>query len=274
MLAADVSIALGLLFIVFFGVGLLIYLALTWQVIARRSKASTGPEVAGEKDFGWPEAFLAGVLISFLVLGVVASFLRRSPIRPEEIDLRANFLLTAFLVFLVAAVLKLRGLDIDALGGFSKTSLKRALSTGVVLLLAATPLIILAEAIAQKFFGSGSSRQEIVDLFNASQTIRQRVLIIVLAIVVAPIAEEFIFRFFIYGVMRRYVGVAFGLLFNAALFAAAHNHWPSALPLFALGVCFTLAYEWSGSILVSMSMHALFNSVQLVLLAFPSLPEQ
>ncbi len=99
-------------------------------------------------------------------------------------------------------------------------------------------------------------------------------MIIVLAVVVAPISEEFIFRFFIYGVLRRYAGIAVGLVFNAMLFAAAHNHLPSAAPLFVLGACFTLAYEWSGSILVSMAMHALFNAVQLTFLAFPNLYQE
>ncbi|PYL15777.1 MAG: hypothetical protein DME30_10790, partial [Verrucomicrobia bacterium] len=102
----------------------------------------------------------------------------------------------------------------------------------------------------------------------------QRVMIIVLAVVVAPISEEFIFRFFIYGVARRYFGIAVGLVINALLFAAAHTHLPSVAPLFVLGSCFTLAYEWSGSILVSMAMHSLFNSIQLILLAFPELVQQ
>jgi membrane protease YdiL (CAAX protease family) len=35
-----------------------------------------------------------------------------------------------------------------------------------------------------------------------------------------------------------------------------------------LGSCLAIAYEWSGSILVPMTMHALFNSVTLVGLAF------
>lgn len=271
MFTGATSIALGLLFVVFLGVGLLIYFALAWQV-ARRASAPIEPAVT-LKSFGLPEGFLAVLLILFLLMNIAASY-GRSPVQLTARDLVANFLFTVFIVLFVAAFLKLRGIDIESLGGFSKTSLKRALSTGVVLILAATPLILLAEAITQNFFGGGSSRQEIVDLFNTSRTLQQRVLIIILAVVVAPISEEFIFRFFIYGVVRRYFGIALGLIFNAALFAAAHNHLPSMLPLFVLGACFTLAYEWSGSILVSMSMHALFNSVQLVFLAFPSLSQQ
>ena len=230
--------------------------------------------VEPRKTFGITEASLAaGLVLWFLLISVTAS-LRRSPIQLSDRDLVLNFLLTLIIIFSVAAFLKLRGIDIDSLGGFSRTSLKRTLSTAVVLLLAATPLILLAEALTQNAFGSGSSRQEIVDLFNSSRTIGQRVGIIVLAVVVAPISEEFIFRFFLYGVARRYFGIAIGLVFNSLLFAAAHTHLPSAAPLFVLGGCFTLAYEWSGSILVSMAMHSFFNSIQLIFLAFPELFQQ
>ena len=74
--------------------------------------------------------------------------------------------------------------------------------------------------------------------------------------------------------LRRYFGRFLGLVSNALLFAAVHSHLPSFAPLFVLGSCFTLAYEWSGSILVSMTMHALFNSVSLIALAFPDLFSQ
>jgi uncharacterized protein len=277
MLAAASSIALGFALVIFLAIGLSIYLAVAWQISARRAIAASA-ETISPKTFDLPEALLAGVLIFLLSASIIASF-GRTPLALNTPELVQNFLLQNFLisfaiVLFIALFLKLRGINIDSLAGFSKTTLKRAVSTAIILLLAATPLILLAEALTQNLFGSGSSRQEIVDLFNSSRTLQQRVMIIFLAIVVAPISEEFIFRFFIYGVVRRYFGIAIGLVFNAALFAAAHNHLPSAAPLFVLGACFTLAYEWSGSILVSMSMHALFNSVQLSLLAFPNFFQQ
>jgi membrane protease YdiL (CAAX protease family) len=46
------------------------------------------------------------------------------------------------------------------------------------------------------------------------------------------------------------------------------------VPLFVLGSCFAIAYEWSGSILVSMTMHSLFNSLTLTALAFPEIISQ
>jgi uncharacterized protein len=60
----------------------------------------------------------------------------------------------------------------------------------------------------------------------------------------------------------------------SVILAAVHAHLPSFAPLFVLGACFTLAYEWSGSLLVSMTMHAMFNSLTLVALAFPNALEQ
>jgi membrane protease YdiL (CAAX protease family) len=255
-------------------VGILVYATLIRQISARTAAPPAEAPSVPAKTFGLPEALLATGLILFLLINVTSSFQRRAPMQLSNRDLVANFLFTLFIVFFVAAFLKLRGFDLDALAGFSKTSLKRALSTAVVLLLAAMPLILFAEALTQNFLGGESSKQEIVDLFNSSRTIEQRVTIIVLAVVVAPISEEFIFRFFIYGVLRRYFGIAVGLVVNALLFAAAHSHLPSAAPLFVLGTCFTLAYEWSGSILVSMAMHALFNSTQLIFLAFPELVQQ
>ncbi len=276
MFASAFSSALGNIFIVLLVfAGLAIYLTLIRQINARRSLPTDIAAVAPPpRMFGLPEAFLAMALSLFLLLNIVVSFERSAPVHLSSGDLIANFLLSLFVVVLIAAVLKLRGIDIDAVGGFSKASLKRTISTAIVLLLAAAPLIGVAEGLTQGFFGGESSKQEIVSLFNSSRTIQERVMIIVLAVVVAPISEEFLFRFFIYGVLRRYFGVAVGLIFNALLFAAAHTHLPSAAPLFVLGACFTLAYEWSGSILVSMAMHSLFNSAQLIFLAFPELVQK
>ncbi len=259
-------------------VGILVYATLIRQISARRLSTIEQPPSKLNR-FEWPEGVFASVLVSLLLLGMILS-IGHSPNlllnTPESVRnfLLGNFLIEVAPIFVIAAFLVFRGFDIESLAGLSKTSFKRVISTAIILLLAAIPLIFFAEALTRNLFGSGSSRQEIVDLFNTSRTIGQRVMIIVLAVVIAPMSEEFIFRFFLYGVLRRYFGIAVALVFNSLLFAAAHTHLPSAAPLFVLGACFTLAYEWSGSILVSMGMHALFNSTQLIFLAFPDLLRQ
>ena len=246
-----------------------IYVSLVRQISVRRSTSPNG----STRTFGLPEAVLAAALIFLLLLNISASYSNRS-VQLNARNLLENLLFTVALVLFIAVFLRLRGLDLSSLGGLFRITFLRALSTGTVLILAAYPLISIADAITQRVFGSGSSKQSIVELFSGSRTIEQRMMIIVFAVVIAPMAEEFLFRFFLYGVLKRYFGRFLGVTVNALLFAAAHTHLPSFAPLFVLGSCFTIAYEWSGSILVSMTMHALFNSLSLTVLAFPELFSQ
>jgi uncharacterized protein len=248
---------------VWFVLGLYIYAALIRQISVRIP--AVGPPTA--RTFGVPEAFVAALIMALLVLGLVKGGANATDITTE--DLINNFVLTAVVVFVLAAFLMFRGFNLDMLAGLSKVGIFRVIAMGTILLVMAYPLVLTAETIVERIFGPATTRQEVVELFSTSRTMQQRVMIIVLAVAVAPVAEELVFRFFLYGVLRRYFGVAVGLLINALLFAAVHRHLPSFAPLFILGCCFTIAYEWSGSILVPMTMHSLFNSVTLVVLALP-----
>jgi uncharacterized protein len=263
------SFVLNAFLALYFLVSVYVYISLSRQIGARKLEPSGSPARA----FGLPEAILAAALVVFLLLNISASVSRPS-VEISTRNLLANLLFTMFVVLFIAAFLQLRGFDLSSLAGFFKIGFVRVLGTGTILLLAAYPLISLANTLTQRFFGSGSSKQNIVELFSGSQTIEQRIMIIVFAVTIAPVVEEFLFRFFLYGVIKRYLGRFLGITVNALFFAAAHAHFPSFVPLFVLGSCFTIAYEWSGSILVAMTMHSLFNSVTLIALAFPELVSQ
>lgn len=271
MLFASFSTALGAVINVLFLVaGVYIYVSLLRQIAVRSSAPPLEPPPL--RTFGLAEAVVAAALVTWFLLNLVLSFYfesRRIGIREIVSDLILRIGLLLFMV----GFLRFRQLDLQALTGISKIGFWRTLGTGVVLLLAAYPLIYLADAMMQRLGGEGvnSSRQQIVDLFAGSDTIGQRIIIIFLAVVIAPISEEFIFRFFLYGVFKRYGGWFVALVLSSILFAAVHMHTPSFAALFALGCCFAIAYEWSGSILVSMTMHALFNAITLTLLAFPEI---
>ena len=248
---------------------LYVYISLIYQISARTRNALDA-DAATTRSFGLPEAILAALLIGFLFLTIGASVSQPS-IQFSARNLLANFLVTGCVVLVIVTFLQFRGFDVDSLGGFFRLNLIRTLSTGAILLFFAYPLILMSDAITQQLFGGGSSKQNIVEFFSGSRTIQQRMMIIVFAIAIAPIVEEFLFRFFIYGVLKRYFGRLLGVTFSALLFAAAHAHLPSFVPLFVLGSCFAIAYEWSGSILVAMTMHSLFNSLTLTALAFPEI---
>ena len=247
-----------------------IYSSLIRQISARSETADIA-----QRNFGLADAIVAILLSGLFLSNIVISLSSTHDITsPRMRDLLAGALLTVGLLVFLVAFLRLRGFNLSALGGFAKLSFGRVLSTGTILLFAAYPLIVVADALTRRILGEGLSKQEIIQLFNASQTLPQRITIIIMAVALAPMAEEFMFRFFLYGVLKRYFGRFVGVIINAGLFAAVHTHLPSFGPLFVLGSCLTIAYEWSGSILVSMTMHALFNALTLTLLAFPQILPQ
>lgn len=249
--------------------GLYVYLSLFRQVAVRHN----GAAALGERQLGLPEAVAAILLIGWFALSVLAaSKVEHATFQTRDLLITGAFSLAV--ISILTVLLHLRGFSVLSLGGFSRLGFGRIVSTAAVLLFAAYPLLFAADGMSRWLLGEGSSRQQIVEMFTGSETLQQRILIIVLAITIAPFAEEFIFRFFLYGVLKRYLGRGPGVLLNSLLFAAVHVHLPSLGPLFVLGGCFTLAYEWSGSILVPMTMHALFNFLSLSALAFPNLVPQ
>lgn len=94
-----------------------------------------------------------------------------------------------------------------------------------------------------------------------------------LAVVAAPIFEEFIFRGLIFGGLRRSFGVWPAAAASAAVFAIVHPPI-SVLPVFVLGFAAAVVYERTRSLLAPMLAHAAYNACMIgaqTLLA-PSVP--
>ena len=83
----------------------------------------------------------------------------------------------------------------------------------------------------------------------------------VVAIVLAPISEEIIFRGILYPTVKRLGYPRLALWGVALLFAAIHASLPIFLPLFLLAVALTLLYEKTGNLLAPIAAHALFNAL-------------
>lgn len=85
-----------------------------------------------------------------------------------------------------------------------------------------------------------------------------------LVCLIAPLAEETIFRGFIYGWLRRRLPVLPAVAVSAAVFSAAHVVLVLALPLFAVGVILALLYEYSDSLVPGAIVHGIFNLVGII----------
>ena len=96
--------------------------------------------------------------------------------------------------------------------------------------------------------------QDVVGLFLGSHSLSTRALIVVLAVVVAPVAEELLFRAGLFRFLRQRAPRWVAFLVPALIFAALHVTWQSLnglasfLPLTALAMTFSYAYERTGSL--------------------------
>jgi membrane protease YdiL (CAAX protease family) len=242
-------------------VGLLVYARLIQKVRMTGGKGST-------EGLGAPDVVL-GALLTLWFGGIIASGFAQGDIAVEQQDIIHGAILFGFLIVLIVAFLFYRGINPWRLFGFGRIQFPKAFGAAVVFLLAAYPLIGLVAALAQKFMKTEIEPQELVRFFVEAQqeaNFSSIVSTIFLGVVLAPVAEEVIFRGYLHGVTKRYAGVFAATVFNSALFAAIHLDHGALPALFVLAVCLTVAYEATGSLLVSISMHALFNLITFILL--------
>ncbi len=92
------------------------------------------------------------------------------------------------------------------------------------------------------------------------------VLLSILALAVAPVAEEIFFRGFVFGGAATRYGFMKGALASAALFSIAHVEPLKFLPLFVLGLLLAWIYHKTGALWGSMFAHLLNNATALVVI--------
>ena len=124
-------------------------------------------------------------------------------------------------------------------------------------------LIFTTDAFCQ-FFHINIGEQPIVDLFRNTHSPALKIILLLFALSVAPVFEEFLFRGFAYPALKQRFGLWRALLLVSLVFALSHFHAPSFLPLFVFAFGLGLAYELTGSLLAPITMHALFNATMIL----------
>lgn len=111
---------------------------------------------------------------------------------------------------------------------------------------------------------SGDGTQDTVMLFQESDDWGVLVVMSLLAVVVAPVTEEVIFRGYLYPAARHFSGRWPAALFSALVFAAAHSNVLALLPLLVLALVLVFVYGLTRSIWAPIACHAIFNGATVV----------
>jgi len=151
-----------------------------------------------------------------------------------------------------------------------------------------TAVIILTMFIGEHIWGREYQMQQHQQLTMIAEypQLPLRIMIFVVAVVIASLFEEMIFRGLFQTTIRSYFEARFwsptaqgipqearvtdrygawaAILISSGLFAATHadtGHWPA---LFVLGICLGYAYEKSGSLFRPIFIHSFFNATSII----------
>jgi uncharacterized protein len=149
-----------------------------------------------------------------------------------------------------------------------KTARAFALAIGVVIVILPIALgLESASAFALEKIGLAPEDQTAVQLLVDAKSWWTRVYLGFFAVVLAPVAEEFIFRGVLFPFVKQlgYPRLAwFGV---SALFALIHADAAIFLPLFVFALALTWLYEKTDNLLAPIVAHGLFNAANLVVLS-------
>ncbi len=230
-----------------------------------RISAGPGDNISTAK-YGWPDAILASALALLFLSMIWSSMGERGEITRDTI-LRGSMvwglLITAILTFLI-----LRHISPLAVFGLRAAGLPRALLTGIGWLAVAYPLILLAQALSYSLMADSAVPQDVVQFLADNTGWQDRGAVILLAVVIAPVAEELIFRGYFYGVLRKYSGRFWAVAITSFLFAGIHGHLPSLTGLLILGVVLALIYERTSNLWVPIAAHSFFNGISICMAIF------
>lgn len=222
-----------------------------------------------QRSFGsiWVMVGILGAA-NLAVFGFSLLFPAEDGITLEEYLSTANFLILQSLMVVVLLgstliVFRRLGIGFESIGLTFRNS-GRLVPLAVVLGI----LLLLFDFYADEFLSQYLGRSDIQQaLADAASDMSGLVVLVPLAVVLAPIAEEIYFRGYAYNLIKEKAGVNAGIIISGLYFGVAHLD-PISFPLLSiLGMMLAYIYEKTRSLLVVIIVHFIINSGS-ILLAF------
>ena len=224
-------------------------------------------------SIGLPLWVFAGFFLAQVLLVAVITGLRETGVSLNGLNeavLNAAlaaivYLLTLGIVIWLPVQLKkttfsLKSIGLDRLPNWQDLLLAPAGFVVYILLSA-----ILLAVVVQAFPGFNSDQAQDVGFQGISKQY-EYILAFVTLVVIAPVAEEILMRGYLYGRLKKLMGVPGAMILTAAVFGALHMQWNVALDVFALSLVLTSLREVSGSIWAGILLHMLKNGLAFYLL--------
>jgi membrane protease YdiL (CAAX protease family) len=251
------------------------HLEIRWKffLISSVAFASLGIAISLlRKQWSW-NGFLPRAIISlvFLYAGFSLGVWAETVTGPHSDSISTGQMIVSLLGFQAAALwlvhrfIKESGSNWKDTFGFAKrweTALLWGLAAGVIYFFLGNGLQKLsAEAMKHLPISIESKEQQAVQTIRMASAWRDRLVLGLGTIALAPFAEEILFRGILYPAIKRAGFPRLALWLTSFLFAAIHLNLATFIPLLALALLLTFLYEYTGNLLASIAAHALFNAL-------------
>lgn len=269
------SVSAGLFVLLLLCVGLVISLGLIVYCIKRPLCLAERAEALG---LGALPGQLVGLILLLMCSGYLLAAAVYTSLFPEMAP-GAGMLFVQTLFFqlpvliLIGVLLHVTKHSGRKLFGIYWKQAPRLFGLAVLFYLGVLPILWFCSLLYQFFLtsiGREFYMQDVVQLLAADAEWPVRACLFFIAVVVAPVFEEVMFRGVLFPYLLRRTGLWPAVMLVSAAFAGMHMHVPSLVPLFLLSCAFCLAYVRTRSLLVPIGMHAAFNGVTVILLLLTS----
>jgi membrane protease YdiL (CAAX protease family) len=145
----------------------------------------------------------------------------------------------------------------------------RALMLGIAVAISAVPIgagLQMFSGLLMDYLNVPLKEQEAISTLRASAGGLDRLVLGVYAIVLAPVAEELVFRGIMYPAIKQAGYPRLAVWLTAILFGAIHVNLATFIPLTVFALVLIWLYERTDNLLAPITAHSLFNTVNFVLL--------
>ncbi len=203
------------------------------------------------------------VLMMSLFAGMMVGMLFR---KGDEISLAAIVVSTlsfhGAIIVLVPFFLKEHGIGWAEAFGFNSPRQGWTLLVAFVVTIVVLPVIrFLGELsiVLMTFLRLEPVAQQTVTTLQQTTDIGPQIYMAIMAVGIAPVAEEMLFRGILYPFVKRHTGGIRACLLLSLLFGAVHFTLMAFVPLTFLAIALTWLYEKTNNLVAPMLVHSLFN---------------
>ena len=224
------------------------------------------------------KVFLAYVILMFVGMPLIMQFVSvifghnfLSTIGQRSVVLFVTLFINLSICSYVFYIVRVEHHQSIAALGISLVNLSNNIIQGIKKYLITLPLIMLAGFIINSissYYGINPEMQDVVRWILEEKSLFVLFSLIFFGIIIAPTIEEIIFRGFLQSALKNYFGGRYAILISASLFAAVHMDVFAFFQILILGMLLGYLYEKTQTLVASVVVHILHNSLTLVFLLY------